>query len=1768
MTQPPFSGNDIFDQVDSVARNLTGNAFRLRRGDPDAPQKFTEFLAQKEQEFTATQPQVPQAITPQQPQSFTDFVEAGFQVPQQPTELDLARAQAEARIADPSEQQGTFIGNEGAPGPVGMSLQALENIGSFGIGQFSDITGIAPQEFKDATAAERARINAVQASNPFERFVQSVEGNFFAPSKAFSQTRGDFPQIGVTQEAVDIAGNVLSSALPIAGIPLDIATADPTDPQANQFHIGLGELGEAVFDPLNVIGAGAVRGAGTRALRSARAAVPDAKTIARAADRISPVGVADAHIDEAGNVAGSFDRAGNRIVPGDIPAGTAKRNLADLEEQIFEQSLKVETDRIATKVQRPSWATGVSNDELIRYADSVELDATFPDWWDKLPPEDIADIRAGVWKVRTTEQGAALTTPTQRAKDLRDLRAQLPEAKRLADSESRVDELIEAGVDPADAREAALGETAFEDARLSQIATDAETQDAFFLENIETRLATGQIDEAEAGKQFLQGKRPVASKRATESKRPIEDRVLEAKPFEAVPEVKTRVPGLVGSLIPEISDPSVFRRSFEKAKQAVSKLPGVDLDPATLPGLAVVDVIHNSRNRISSMAGHLTQEVRQPIRTAFRFDETGLRVEGLQAVPAGLEARPTIEGIARDYAAYAPLLNDEQRAAMEFLRVRAEGLSADMRTYGTGGGGAPQATLGDGGFFVARGPTKKETARTAGSGQVYESQVRGIEAGEEYLPVWDAVGEWATDTYEQIMDAQIGRFISNYVDPDTGEKIASTLAERSSVALKVRADRLTARITGAIQELDASDVRLTSRQRSYLQLTANATRLADDIVKASGRLAEATNAAQVRNELHKINTLSDRLLTRIEKAVTSPASLPEIVNLPPEKLVDHLLELRKVEDALGELATKVSARLDEMPVASSNVGAGVQRELVDLDRNTQRVIQRRGIANFFRSNEDFQLAKRADLGIPALKNLPKNASGSLIAARKELRRLTLQAGRKRAGTSAQSEFKLANRISRLRAELEHLAGERTKDIAVAKKGNQGEVSLTGFRSLTGTRVQRETVNTINKAREEYKRLSGKWGAPLRVIDAYQQVRRTVGATLDDSAVGIQGKLTQFSHPTEFARAWKGHFQALIGLPGTKTFKKMGKRLQREAVADEVAKFDQQSIEGGLPLSNEIIDRGLRFGGVDTEVTLGTTGITGQIGRLPGIRRANEAFGAFGDMLRLRVARSDIKEYMQLSGDTWDELVASGKADQIIKSTNGMTGWTPRGFGGAFGDLILFAPRFFQARIETLVRAGKGMDVDFLADALPFDREIRRKLKLRGVRSDVAADQLLSRRAMVRLISWGTMITVAANEALGQETDFQLMKNGRINPNFMAVRLTKIGAPRDWNIFGPYRSMAAIITALGGAAWEKNPGKAIDAWRNVSSPLLGDALTALDFKEFGETRFGQTLPEYMIDAHTPFSLQEVPNIVKKASTGNPKDAFGGLLTIGLETIGEQNSPLSRADIIQDRVRELHSTGNLSADEYDELEPYEKNDVKDSLLSELEEFQADTALTGTDFKRYFANRAIIRTDVNGKMDEHLRWFADGKRTDGSTYGKSQFLDDYFGTLDEERNRLDETEALLGIEFKETTPDPENLNAVALQAWYDAVGESITAQGNLLPTKLNTLRDRVLRNFPNQVEYIIRNTNDRQLPDGMLEALTKAGAKKTVANILRSEAARVAAGAPAIPTAAVVEPEISPAIAEPESAPRVTPTVPPTASSFVPPTPPPTRDVLPVAPPAFNR
>ena len=1278
----------------------------------------------------------------------------------------------------------------------------------------------------------------------------------------------------------------------------------------------------------------------------------------------------------------------------------------------------------------------------------------------------------------------------------------------------------------------------------------------------------------------------------------VVDEAFEANQTKAVELPKGYAPGLIEDLIPKIVSPDVIRRAVEKSKAILRRVPTLEraaqLSPSTLPGMAVSATIKAAAPRIGSTANRLTSDIRGKLReldagdnSIFVFDDadTGLRIENLQGVPEGInprtdklyEARPTVADLAQDYGAYKKFLNPKQEEAMDYLRVRAEGLTADMDAFGLD---LPyKAQLGEGGFFISRGPTRQdlevfargdrkrltkesfEKPRTIdeSTGKPF-TQAELLEKGEEYLPVWDEMGQWSTEIYESILDAQVGKFLRNYVDPVTGKRIALTTRELGDIELVNEAQAIRAKISSTRRRLELQQVRLTQKQQEYVRSSKAFDTYTNKLSKLTTMLEEATTVAGVQKIVRQLINDAKKAVEKAERVSKTKQSKLQIAKMHSADLQDHVESLVKFESTQKQLLANAAQRLESMQLAgvsTPEIISAALREVRDAEKFVQRSKGLRERAEGFlataRKREeavdaaagaaevDVRLTRR---DLEEAENLT-NAEIALKKARAEVtkfrvqvnaRRREMERAGKRSDTArrriAESERKIINR----EGELNILESKIAKNIEKAKEGRRLSGD-TEFRSIDNkVWLNTDDLETIRRTRLGMKPTTGKGALLIGPLSTYQSIRRAIGATLDDSGVSIQGKLGQFANPREFAAAWKDHLQSLIGKPGRK-----GRKLQRESMADNIRKFDKESQAAGAPSSHEIIDRmGIRFGGVDTEVTLRPEGLTGTIGKAPLIRRANEAFGAFGDMLRLRTARMEIMEYMRMSGKTFDELVADGTARKIGNGVNGITGWTPNGVAGVFGDMLLFAPRFFRARIETLHRAIKGMDTDFMIDALPFDRQIRRNLNInRGIREGVDVDQLIARRAVMKMVSMGTLITVAANEVLGQETDFQLMRNGRMNPNFMSVRLTKLGAPRDWNIFGPYKSMAALMLATGGAGWEKEPQKALDAWLNLSSPLVGDVFEYMNFRQYGESRFGETLPEYIAESHIPFALQEVPNIIKETSIGNPKDAFGGGLSIGFEIIGEQSSPLSRSDILQDHVGGLFRSGMVSADNYEDLEPYEKNDVKDSLVAELEKFEIESATTGKPFRRFFATVDIINRRRDSQLQEAMFFFYAGQRSDGGEYTKRDFIDDYFDIIDDARERKEQVEETLNIEWKDKVIADDDLEAQALEAWNEAPSKSLTPAGSYLPEKMKRLRDKVLKDFPGQADYIIRNTNDTPLPQGFLEALERAGLKSTVDRIKKSDAARQARGAPAravVPSETLIPPEQPSGIQQPVGQPAV--------------------------------
>ncbi len=246
----PSPFDEVREDFDLMVRGITDNAFRLATEDKDAPQKFAAFIST---ETVEADKQAGAPLGTTFAQLFDETVGRAAETtagrpmaaqPQPATGLQAAQAAAEARIADPSEQQPTFATRPDAPGPVALAGTALQNIATVPAALAADILGIGPQEFRQAITEERAGIRAERPSNPLQRALQQIESELFAPATAFRATRGDFPQIGVPN--------------PVSDDPL--------------FHLGTAELLEAVADPLNFAGPGsiALRGAGARAAGGVR----------------------------------------------------------------------------------------------------------------------------------------------------------------------------------------------------------------------------------------------------------------------------------------------------------------------------------------------------------------------------------------------------------------------------------------------------------------------------------------------------------------------------------------------------------------------------------------------------------------------------------------------------------------------------------------------------------------------------------------------------------------------------------------------------------------------------------------------------------------------------------------------------------------------------------------------------------------------------------------------------------------------------------------------------------------------------------------------------------------------------------------------------------------------------------------------------------------------------------------------------------------------------------------------------------------------------------------------------------------------------------------------------------------------------------------------------------------------------------------------------------------------------------------------------------
>ena len=512
-----------------------------------------------------------------------------------------------------------------------------------------------------------------------------------------------------------------------------------------------------------------------------------------------------------------------------------------------------------------------------------------------------------------------------------------------------------------------------------------------------------------------------------------------------------------------------------------------------------------------------------------------------------------------------------------------------------------------------------------------------------------------------------------------------------------------------------------------------------------------------------------------------------------------------------------------------------------------------GVRNLFR---------KVKLGKAGLE--PVSVQARAVQGVREIGAAARKATRRVRGTQrvSRGEYKGASRetleevIAEIKKELDAMAPrwKAAKQKALRTPKGSASIQIRGLDSTTFPIALAEEADRVLKNRGD---LRGQGSRGMRAVNALNNLFRGMASTLDNSAPGIQGLLGLADDKKAYGSALRANILSWGN---------------EDAVAEALLKFDDMALQEGRIASEEWIQNGMRYSGEQTEFQLGQGG---RLSRLPGIRQANRAFGAFGDVMRPKWADDMLADELA-SGRSLDEIRASGDLRRIANIANSMTGYSDGRMFASVGDVLLFAPRFLQSRLETVAKA--ALSAQSLAP---------------GRRATI--DQRAARRSLIKLMAYGTMLTVALNEVQGEETDFRPFKKGfdptsGKNPNFMRVR----AFGRDWSLFGTWDSLISLtLTAASG-----KPQEGLRGLSSGFSQLTWDFMTGEDFigrrVRDNPVQFGA----WMLDMFTPFVAEEagesVGQIAQSAVERRPLEAGQGAVTLVAEVFGAKSSPLSFRD----------------------------------------------------------------------------------------------------------------------------------------------------------------------------------------------------------------------------------------------------------------------------------
>ena len=326
--------------------------------------------------------------------------------------------------------------------------------------------------------------------------------------------------------------------------------------------------------------------------------------------------------------------------------------------------------------------------------------------------------------------------------------------------------------------------------------------------------------------------------------------------------------------------------------------------------------------------------------------------------------------------------------------------------------------------------------------------------------------------------------------------------------------------------------------------------------------------------------------------------------------------------------------------------------------------------------------------------------------------------------------------------------------------------------------------------------------------------------------------------------------------------------------------------------------------------------------------------------------------------------------EMASIANKLTGWSEGRFGGDIGDVLMFAPKYFQSRIESY---GQAMSGAARLAGRPF-----------GTRQTIQSREAL--RSIMQMWGYGISLTEIINAATGHETDRRPWVDGAPNPNFYAIRY----GGQDFSLFGPsigfFQAIANTVTGHPERAMRSlGSGVLRLAWDNLTGFAFTGKEALITVDERGDRRFtdaGRAM-EYIASLVTPIApgqageqllgvAQQIPAAMRQLAGVEPEEelvgpspverVIGGTLAMGAETVGGRVSPLSRRDWENEIAQEQFGMA------YDDL----NNNVKPLVDKLVEEKYGEPAYLGKKgplYKRVDAINADFLATLQDAADEHL-------------------------------------------------------------------------------------------------------------------------------------------------------------------------------------------------------